>query len=81
MNANAPTARAESRDRSRQQVATAPRATEGKRVNLKTYQAYTMAQALAAVKHRVQGVYVMPPFNRVDSALAVLEVARDRWKP
>jgi homocysteine S-methyltransferase len=38
-------------------------------------------EALAAVKHRVQGAYVMPPFNRVDSALAVLEVARDRWKP
>lgn len=37
-------------------------------------------EALAAVKHRVQGVYVMPPFNRVDSALSVLEVARDRWK-
>jgi len=35
-------------------------------------------EALAAVKHRVQGAYVMPPFNRVDSALAVLEVARDR---
>jgi homocysteine S-methyltransferase len=38
-------------------------------------------EALAAVKHRVQGTYVMPPFNRVDSALAVLEVARDRWQP
>jgi homocysteine S-methyltransferase len=38
-------------------------------------------EALAAVKHRVQGAYVMPPFNRVDSALAVLEVARDRWHP
>jgi homocysteine S-methyltransferase len=36
-------------------------------------------EALAAVKHRVQGAYVMPPFNRVDAALAVLEVARDRW--
>jgi methionine synthase I (cobalamin-dependent)/5,10-methylenetetrahydrofolate reductase len=36
-------------------------------------------EALAAVKHRVQGAYVMPPFNRVDSALAVLEVARDRF--
>jgi len=24
---------------------------------------------------------VMPPFNRVESALAVLEVARDRWQP
>jgi len=23
----------------------------------------------------------MPPFNRVDSALAVLEVATDVWKP
>ncbi|HSS00994.1 MAG TPA: bifunctional homocysteine S-methyltransferase/methylenetetrahydrofolate reductase [Kofleriaceae bacterium] len=38
-------------------------------------------EALAAVKQRVQGVYVMPPFNRVESALAVLEVARDRWQP
>jgi hypothetical protein len=33
------------------------------------------------VRTRVAGAYVMPPFNRVDSALAVLEVARDRWKP
>jgi methionine synthase / methylenetetrahydrofolate reductase(NADPH) len=38
-------------------------------------------EALAAVKHRVHGAYVMPPFNRVDSALTVLEVARDRWRP
>jgi methionine synthase I (cobalamin-dependent)/5,10-methylenetetrahydrofolate reductase len=38
-------------------------------------------EALASVKHRVQGAYVMPPFNRVDSALTVLEVARDRWRP
>ncbi len=38
-------------------------------------------EALAAVQHRVQGAYVMPPFNRVDSALAVLEVVRDRWQP
>jgi homocysteine S-methyltransferase len=38
-------------------------------------------EALAAVKARVQGAYVMPPFNRVDSALSVLEVARDRWRP
>jgi methionine synthase I (cobalamin-dependent)/5,10-methylenetetrahydrofolate reductase len=38
-------------------------------------------EALAAVQHRVQGVYVMPPFNRVDSALAVLGAARDRWRP
>jgi homocysteine S-methyltransferase len=38
-------------------------------------------EALAAVRTRVAGAYVMPPFNRVDSALAVLEVARDRWKP
>jgi homocysteine S-methyltransferase len=37
-------------------------------------------EALAAVKHRVAGAYVMPPFNRVDSALSVLEVARDRMK-
>ncbi|MCC5877259.1 MAG: bifunctional homocysteine S-methyltransferase/methylenetetrahydrofolate reductase, partial [Candidatus Sumerlaeia bacterium] len=26
----------------------------------------------------IQGTYIMPPFNRVDSALAVLEVAKDR---
>jgi methionine synthase I (cobalamin-dependent)/5,10-methylenetetrahydrofolate reductase len=38
-------------------------------------------EALGAVKHRVAGAYVMPPFNRVDAALAVLEIARDRWKP
>ncbi len=38
-------------------------------------------EALAAVKHRVAGAYVMPPFNRVDSALAVLECARDVWQP
>lgn len=29
----------------------------------------------------IQGTYIMPPFNRVDSALAVLEVARDRIQP
>jgi homocysteine S-methyltransferase len=38
-------------------------------------------EALAAVRHRVAGAYVMPPFNRVDAALAVLEVVRDRWTP
>ena len=38
-------------------------------------------EALGAVKQRVAGAYVMPPFNRVDAALAVLEVARDRWQP
>ncbi len=38
-------------------------------------------EALAAVKHKVAGVYIMPPFNRVESAIAVLEVARDRWQP
>ncbi len=37
-------------------------------------------EALGAVKQRVAGAYVMPPFNRVDSALAVLEVARDRMR-
>ena len=34
-------------------------------------------EALAAVKDRVAGAYIMPPFNRVDSAAAILEVARD----
>ncbi|MFT3700715.1 MAG: bifunctional homocysteine S-methyltransferase/methylenetetrahydrofolate reductase [Kofleriaceae bacterium] len=37
-------------------------------------------EALAAVKHRVAGAYVMPPFNNVGAALSVLEVARDRMK-
>jgi methionine synthase / methylenetetrahydrofolate reductase(NADPH) len=36
-------------------------------------------EALAAVRHRVAGAYVMPPFNRVESALEVLEVCVDRW--
>jgi homocysteine S-methyltransferase len=38
-------------------------------------------EALGAVRARVAGAYVMPPFNRVESALAVLEVVRDRWHP
>jgi homocysteine S-methyltransferase len=38
-------------------------------------------EALSAVKDRVAGVYVMPPFNRVESALAILDVVRDRWRP
>ena len=38
-------------------------------------------EALAGVAHRVAGAYIMPPFNRVDSALAILEVVRDRWRP
>jgi homocysteine S-methyltransferase len=38
-------------------------------------------EALGAVIERVAGVYIMPPFNRVESALAVLEAAKGRWKP
>lgn len=38
-------------------------------------------EALAAVKHRVAGAYIMPPFNRVEAAVSVLEAAGDRWKP
>jgi methionine synthase I (cobalamin-dependent)/5,10-methylenetetrahydrofolate reductase len=38
-------------------------------------------EALAAVADRVAGAYIMPPFNRVDSALAVLEVVSGRWQP
>jgi homocysteine S-methyltransferase len=37
-------------------------------------------EALAAVVDRVAGAYVMPPFNRVDAALAVLDAAKQRWK-
>jgi methionine synthase / methylenetetrahydrofolate reductase(NADPH) len=37
-------------------------------------------EALAAVLPRVAGAYIMPPFNRVDSALAILEVAGSRWQ-
>ncbi|MEZ4368103.1 MAG: bifunctional homocysteine S-methyltransferase/methylenetetrahydrofolate reductase [Kofleriaceae bacterium] len=35
-------------------------------------------EALTAVKDAVAGAYIMPPFNRVDAALAVLEPVRDR---
>jgi methionine synthase I (cobalamin-dependent)/5,10-methylenetetrahydrofolate reductase len=35
-------------------------------------------EALAEALPTINGTYVMPPFNRVDSALAVLEVARHR---
>ena len=38
-------------------------------------------EALAAVKTRVAGVFIMPPFNRVESALTVLEAVTDRWHP
>jgi methionine synthase I (cobalamin-dependent)/5,10-methylenetetrahydrofolate reductase len=35
-------------------------------------------EALTEAMPYVQGVYVMPPFNRVDLALSVIEVAKDR---
>jgi homocysteine S-methyltransferase len=35
-------------------------------------------EALIEALPTIQGTYIMPPFNRVDSALAVLEVAADR---
>ncbi|MFN8024568.1 MAG: bifunctional homocysteine S-methyltransferase/methylenetetrahydrofolate reductase [Acidimicrobiales bacterium] len=39
-------------------------------------------EALAAVQDRVAGAYIMPPFNRVDAALAILdEVRGTRWLP
>jgi homocysteine S-methyltransferase len=38
-------------------------------------------EALAAVAARVAGAYIMPPFNRVDSALQVLDVVKGRWRP
>ena len=38
-------------------------------------------EALEAVVDRVAGAYIMPPFNRVDSALAILDSAHSRWKP
>jgi homocysteine S-methyltransferase len=38
-------------------------------------------EALSGVLDRVAGAYIMPPFNRVESALAILEVAGERWKP
>jgi homocysteine S-methyltransferase len=38
-------------------------------------------EALASVASRVAGAYIMPPFNRVESALQVLEAVEGRWKP
>ncbi len=37
-------------------------------------------EALASVATRVAGAYIMPPFNRVESALAVLEAVDGRWQ-
>jgi methionine synthase / methylenetetrahydrofolate reductase(NADPH) len=37
-------------------------------------------EALASVASRVAGAYIMPPFNRVESALAVLEAVDGRWQ-
>ncbi len=39
-------------------------------------------EALEAVQQQVAGAYIMPPFNRIDSAVAILEVVRGgRWNP
>ncbi|MEO6122175.1 MAG: bifunctional homocysteine S-methyltransferase/methylenetetrahydrofolate reductase [Ilumatobacteraceae bacterium] len=39
-------------------------------------------EALLGVQDKVAGAYIMPPFNRVDSALEILDVVRDRrWQP
>ena len=38
-------------------------------------------EALEAVKDRVDGAYIMPPFNRVEAAVAVLDAVKDRWRP
>ncbi len=38
-------------------------------------------EALGAVADRVAGAYIMPPFNRVESALAILEEVSGRWQP
>ena len=38
-------------------------------------------EALAAVADRVAGAYIMPPFNRVEAAVKVLEVVGHRWRP
>ncbi len=39
-------------------------------------------EALEGVRDRVAGAYIMPPFNRVDSAVAILDVVRGgRWNP
>ena len=35
-------------------------------------------EALAAVRERVDGTYIMPPFDRVDSALEILKVVEDQ---
>lgn len=39
-------------------------------------------EALSGVQHRVAGAYIMPPFNRLESAIAILDVVRGgRWHP
>ncbi|MCU1394120.1 MAG: homocysteine S-methyltransferase [Ilumatobacteraceae bacterium] len=39
-------------------------------------------EALEGVQHQVAGAYIMPPFNRIDSAVAILDVVRGgRWTP
>jgi homocysteine S-methyltransferase len=39
-------------------------------------------EALAGVQDRVAGAYIMPPFNRIESAVAILDVVRGgRWSP
>ena len=39
-------------------------------------------EALHGVRDRVAGAYIMPPFNRVDAAVEILDVVRGgRWNP
>ena len=39
-------------------------------------------EALSGVHDQVAGAYIMPPFNRVDSAIEILDVVRGgRWNP
>jgi methionine synthase / methylenetetrahydrofolate reductase(NADPH) len=39
-------------------------------------------ETLVAVQDKVAGAYIMPPFNRVDAALSLLDVVRGgRWRP
>ena len=39
-------------------------------------------EALEGVRDRVAGAYIMPPFNRVDAAIQILDVVRGgRWNP
>ncbi len=60
----------------RERLRKCPDKESGRQVGIEVAQ-----EALQEALPTIQGTYIMPPFNRVDSALEVLQVAREKMVP